>query len=179
MAQGNTHGQRDNGQKQSSYDDRGTVSDPISTSVELTDTQKEDLSYIIEEEKVARDVYLTLYTTWENYVFKNIASSEQKHIDALVGLFSSYGVETPLTLEEVGIFENAELQKLYDDLIERGNDSLLDALEVGVVIEETDIADLENLLESGVPSDFERVYNNLLNGSNKHLDAFNNEISKQ
>ena len=186
MAQGNGHGKRNQtnyNQEQSfnhsSSDDRGDFLNTVSTTEELSDAQKEGLSFIIEEEKVARDVYLTLYTTWENRVFKNIAKAEQKHMDALEKLFSTYEVEAPLTLEDVGIFENAELQKLYDELVERGNTSLLDALEVGVVVEETDIADLERLLEAGVPSDFEHVYTSLLKGSNKHLDAFNQQISRQ
>jgi len=168
MAQGN--GQHKN---------RGDIFNNISTTQALTDAQKEGLSYIIEEEKVARDVYLTLYSTWKSRIFKNIAKAEQKHIDAVARLFSKYEVEEPLTLEDIGLFENAELQKLYDDLIERGNKSLLDALEVGVVVEETDIADLEELLEAGVPSDFERVYSKLLRASNKHLKAFNRQISRQ
>jgi len=137
------------------------------------------LSYIIEEEKVARDVYLALSVTWNSRVFTNIAKAEQKHMDALARLFSRYEIEEPLTLEDIGVFENAELQKLYDELVERGQRSLLDALEVGVLVEETDIADLEELLEAEIPSDFERVYVNLLRGSKKHLNAFNRQISRQ
>ena len=184
MAQGNGHGTRNQGNSheqsfnQSSHEDRGDLVNSIEVQ-ELTADQKEGLSYIIEEEKVARDVYLTLSITWNSRIFENIAKAEQKHMDALATLFSRYEIEEPLTLEDIGVFENADLQTLYDDLVERGNQSLLDALEVGVLIEETDIADLEELLESEIPSDFERTYTNLLRGSEKHLNAFNRQISRQ
>ena len=144
----------------------------------LTIEQKEGLSYIIEEEKVARDVYLELYKTWGTRVFGNITRSEQKHMDAVERLFNSYDIEAPLSLDTVGNFENEELQAMYDELVEKGNKSKEDALEVGVIVEEKDIADLEALLESSIPSDFERVYSNLVRGSYKHLRAFNRQLSK-
>jgi hypothetical protein len=182
MAQGHGHGKRNhdnaNQEQSSSHGNRGELLNSIEIG-ELTDAQKDGLSFIIEEEKVARDVYLALGKSWNERVFKNIAKAEQKHMDALITLFSQYDMETPTTIEDEGVFENEELQKLYDDLVQRGNISLLDALEVGVLVEETDIADLEELLEAGVPTDFERTYNNLLRGSNKHLSTFNREISRQ
>jgi hypothetical protein len=55
---------------------------------------------------------------------------------------------------------------------------LNDALEVGVAIEEKDIADLEELLAEETPSQLEKVYGKLLDGSFKHLDAFNRQLSK-
>ena len=36
-----------------------------------------------EEEKVARDVYLSLNDTWNLRIFKNITSSEQTHMNAI------------------------------------------------------------------------------------------------
>jgi len=146
---------------------------------ELTIEQKEGLSFMIEEEKVARDVYLTLYKTWGTRVFTNIAKSEQKHMDAVENIINKYNLETPATIEETGKFEDEHLQAMYDDLITKGNNSLIDALEVAVLIEEVDIADLIELIEAGVPSDIENVYNNLLKGSYKHLDAFNRQLSRQ
>lgn len=149
------------------------------TTSELTAEQKEGLIFMIEEEKVARDVYTTLYKTWGTRVFTNISKSEQKHMDAVQNLLNKYNLEAPATLETVGAFEDTHLQEMYNDLVEKGNSSLIDALEVGVMIEEVDIADLQELIEAGLPSDIERIYNNLLKGSYKHLDAFNRELSRQ
>jgi len=158
----------------SSYIDISSI--PLS---DLTDIQKDGLSFMIEEEKVARDVYSYLYNLWGSRVFGNISNAEQRHIDAIEALLNRYTLETPSTLDTKGKFENAELQGLYDTLIEKGTLSLIDALEVGVMVEETDIADLEDILKAGVPTDFEITYQNLLKGSYNHLNAFNRQLARQ
>jgi hypothetical protein len=150
---------------------------PVET-IELSDVQKEGLIFMVEEEKVARDVYLKLADTWDAKVFSNIASSEQTHIDSVEKLLNNYNLEVPTTMETEGVFENEELQAMYDDLIAQGSSSLTDALEVGVAIEETDISDLETLLDEEIPADIEKVYGDLLGGSFNHLNAFNRQLAK-
>jgi len=143
-----------------------------STVGNLSDAQREALLFMAEEEKVARDTYEYLYSVWGADIFANIARSEQKHMDAVTNLLAKYSIQVPSTLETRGGFENTELQALYDNLIEKGKLSLVDALGVGVAVEETDIADLEEILKGDLPKDLKTVYTNLLNGSYKHLNAF-------
>jgi len=158
---------------------RGQNGNNSNTAVsELTATQKVDLLFMLEEEKVALDVYSYLYEIWNHRVFSNIAKSEQKHVDAVKRLVTKYNLEPSSTLNMPGSFENEKLQALYDSLIEKGSSSLVDALEVGVIVEETDIKDLEEILELDVPADFEKVYEKLLKASYKHLKAFNRQLSK-
>jgi hypothetical protein len=130
-----------------------------------------------EEEKVARDVYLYLSEYWGSRIFSNIASSEQTYMDTVEELLNTYSLPVPSTMDSRGVFENSELQELYDSLIAKGQQSLVDALEVGVLIEETDIIDLNELLEENPPSDVATAYNNLLDGSYSHLDSFNKQLS--
>ena len=146
--------------------------------VELTQEQKDDLLFMVEEEKLARDVYLYLYDLWGNSIFNNISNSEQRHMDAIGYLINRYGLKAPVTLNSRGEFQNQELQELYNTLIEKGKTSLIDALEVGVAIEEKDIADLEERLEANPPEDFTTTYQNLLNGSYNHLNAFNRQLGR-
>ena len=133
---------------------------------------------MIEEEKLARDVYLYLYDLWGSNIFSNIAEAEQRHINAVEALLNKYNLNVPSTLDKSGEFENSELQDLYNTLIEKGKLSLIDALEVGVLIEETDISDLEEILNNGVPNDFEITYKALVNGSYNHLNAFNSQLGR-
>ena len=64
-------------------------------------------------------------------------------------------------------------QALYDQWIAHGSASLDAALQVGVAIEELDIADLQAYLHDGdLPADVVRVFANLLAGSVHHLQAF-------
>ncbi len=143
--------------------------------IELTQKQKDDLLFMYEEEKLARDVYITLGKKWGARVFLNIQRSEQRHMDAIKSLLDKYSIDAPISNSNIGSFKNEELQALYNELIAKGNLSLKDALEVGVTIEETDIADLEEKIDN-TPSDIARVYNRLLRGSYNHLRAFKSQI---
>jgi hypothetical protein len=147
-------------------------------SVSLTDEQKDELFFIYQEEKVARDVYITLGNIYTNEnTFASIQLSEQRHIDAAKGLCDTYGVDTSGVDEEsVGEFVLQPLQELYDACVAKGSKSLLDALEIGELIEVTDIEDLEHAMV-GMPSDVVNVFENLKEGSLNHLDAFQAAIA--
>ena len=114
----------------------------------LTDDETEWLTYMREEEKLARDVYIFLYAKWQSPVFNNISRSEQAHMDAVKTLLDRYRVPDPAKSTAQGIFANPDLQKLYDNLIRQASVSLVEALKVGVFIEETDIDDLTVAIDS-------------------------------
>ncbi|WP_237702866.1 DUF2202 domain-containing protein [Thermococcus barophilus] len=137
----------------------------------LTQEEIDGLLWMREEEKLARDVYLTLYEMYGLQIFQNIASSEQMHMDAVLSLLEKYGIEDP-AVDEVGVFTNPELQALYDQLIAMGSQSVEDALKVGALIEETDIKDLEEWIAKTDNADIIQVYENLMAGSENHLRAF-------
>jgi len=142
----------------------------------LTTEEKNDLLFMREEEKLARDVYLTLHDIWGTPVFANIATSEQQHMDAILRLLNTYKLPDPTVGKLVGEFVNEELQALYNALIARGKQSALEALLVGGVIEETDIEDLNAAMATSRLSNIDKVYQNLLNGSYNHLRAFASNI---
>lgn len=148
---------------------------PVSTTT-LTPQEKSDLLFMREEEKLARDVYLTLHDIWGTPVFANIATSEQQHMDAILNLLNLYKLPDPSVGKLIGEFVNVELQALYDALIARGKQSALDALMVGGVIEETDVEDLNAAIATSRLSNIDKVYQNLLNGSYNHLRAFARNI---
>ena len=52
----------------------------------LSDEEVYWLMYMREEEKLARDVYATLYEKWGTRIFNNIRVSEQRHMDAVKAL---------------------------------------------------------------------------------------------
>ena len=148
----------------------------------LTDEQKDELFFIYQEEKVARDVYITLgkiYT--DENTFASIQKSEQRHIDAARGLCEKYGVSIEGVDEgSVGNFVLPVLQDLYDTCVGLGEESLLDALKVGELIEVTDIHDLDHVINDfGMPNDVINVYENLREGSYNHLDAFQTAIERE
>ena len=138
----------------------------------LTAQETADMQYMREEEKLARDVYNVMYEKWQLRIFSNIAQSEQRHTDAVRSLIIKYAVTDPAATTAPGVFVNGDLQALYNELVSRGSVSKDAAIGVGVLIEQTDIADLKRARANTGKADILQVYGNLLDGSNNHLAAF-------
>lgn len=73
--------------------------------ITLNASEVDSVLFMVEEEKLARDVYLTLYDKWGLITFSNIARSEQRHVDAVKYIIEKYGLEDP-TIDEIGVFKN-------------------------------------------------------------------------
>ncbi|MEP0368672.1 MAG: DUF2202 domain-containing protein [Cyclobacteriaceae bacterium] len=144
----------------------------------INDTEEAALTFMIEEEKIARDVYNYLHNRWNHKSFQNIASSEQKHMDAVLALIEKYELTNPVSTDQAGVFQNEDLQDLYNEMIEMGSVSLEEALKVGGLIEEVDIVDLQKQLNEGVDNeDIILVFNNLMKGSRNHLRSYVDNLS--
>lgn len=138
-------------------------------------SESEQLLYLIEEEKLAHDVYATLGSLWGANIFANIQASEISHQEQVAALLPSYGLADPRSAE-VGVFVNSELQELFDQLIAQGSQSMTEALKVGVLIEEKDIADLQDAMSATQDPSILRVLETLKQGSENHLKAFNRQL---
>ena len=146
---------------------------------ELSPVEIEGILFMREEEKLARDVYLTLYDRWGLLIFQNIANSEATHMEAVKTLIDRYNLKDPAAGQDVGVFTNPTLQGLYDQLVEEGNRSLSSALRVGAAIEEIDILDLEERIAQTERSDIQMVYENLMKGSRNHLRSFVSNLERR
>lgn len=143
---------------------------------ELTSQEKDGLIYMRLEEKLARDVYLTLGKTYNQKIFVNIPESEQRHMDAVKALLDKYEIADPVIDNEIGAFTNDFFKKLYNDLISKGQISFKDAMLVGKEIEELDIKDLNERIEQTDNPDIKMIYENLRHGSENHLRAFTRHL---
>ena len=139
--------------------------------------QNDSLIFLIEEEKLAHDVYTVLHQIYGTQVFANILESEETHQSRVLTLLQARGISDPRSTE-LGVFNNTELQKLYDSLISQGKQSISDAFRVGVTIEEKDITDITNQLATATDSDIISALNSLRSGSENHLRAFNRQLSR-
>lgn len=145
---------------------------------ELSEEEKNGLILMREEEKLAHDVYTVLYEKWSQNTFQNIAKSEQTHTDTVKVLLDKYGIADPVTSGEVGVFTAPEMQKLYDDLVAKGDVSLVEALTVGAIVEDLDISDLNKLLAETDNEDIQIAYQNLTKGSRNHLRAYVRQLER-
>lgn len=144
----------------------------------LSQAELISLLFMREEEKLARDVYSTMYNKWGVNIFTNISNSEQTHMDAILMLLNKYNLTDPVGSNAEGVFSNATLQALYGQLVAKGSLSLLDAYKVGATIEDLDIFDLTNALINIDNQDIRLVYDNLNKGSRNHMRSFYKNIVK-
>lgn len=131
---------------------------------DLTEKEKNILLYWYSEEMLARDIYNYLYELYWEEVFKRIADSEQKHMDAVEVLLNRYELDIPTGYDE--------LQATFDELKSQGSEWLKEALEVGLQIEILDIEDIEDAIKNTDNEDFKVVFTNIWGASYNHLRWF-------
>ena len=149
--------------------------EPIIDQNNLSIEEENDLKFSREEEKLARDVYLFSYEKYGDVIFYNIAQSEQQHMDQILILLNKYQITDPASSDK-GLFTDQELQVLYDQLTSKASISLNEALEVGAIIEDLDIFDLNELESRTIKPDLLSVYEKLECGSRNHLRSFINRL---
>jgi len=142
----------------------------------LSDGELAALSFMREEEKLARDVYLYLHDLWGSQIFINISDSEQTHTDAVAHLIEKYGLTDPSLGKLEGEFVDPILLGLYDMLIAQGTPSLMDGLLVGATIEDLDIYDLHRQMVNVDNQDITLVFEMLLKGSRNHMRSFSSQL---
>lgn len=145
----------------------------------LSSSEADSLAYMREEEQLAHDVYAASAMLWSPPVFANIAASEATHSAAVKTLLDRYGLADPLAGLPSGSFKTPSFQSLYDSLVATSTVSLIEALKVGVQIEELDIRDITAQKLGIDNADILMVYDNLLRGSRNHLRAFMKVLTQQ
>ena len=143
----------------------------------LTRDEKAGLILMRNEEKLAGDMYASLYAKWNHPVFSHIMQSERRHGELVKGLLIKFHIEDPYIAGE-GQFSSSELKALYHNLVAKGLKSLQDAFEVGAMVEDLDISDLDRLSTSTQNADIKEVYALLNEGSQNHLRAFAKQLDR-
>jgi hypothetical protein len=149
--------------------------DTGATSV-LTDEERAGLLHMIEEEKLAHDVYVTLGEVWGLQTFENISGSETTHMVRIQDLLDAFGIADPTEGLGVGEFTDPTFTALYDQLATRGRTSVTEALAVGAEIEELDIVDLDARTAQTDVAAIDAAYAELRSGSENHLRAFTSAL---
>ena len=143
----------------------------VTGAARLSASEKQELQYLTEEEKVAHDLYALAYDTYGLRIFANIAASETRHQQSLQRVLDAYGLSDPTAGQPAGSFTDPDLQALYDSLSAQVLQSQEAALDVGVAVEKADISDLTRA-KSGMPREVKRVIGHLVTASEQHLRAF-------
>jgi hypothetical protein len=169
--------------------------------VPLDFNEQTHLEFMCEEEKLARDVYITLGSVHpDSRIFGKIDDSEERHKCAVADMLEKYGIDSPSTNDNVGVFTGEDygwyFSEKYQELVELGSTAKLKALYVGAFIEELDMRDINQCppviveTDNGIDdvsecgkiytdkADIQRLYGFLLEGSKNHLRAYVRNIEK-
>ena len=171
----------------------------ISTALDAAEASH--LTFMREEEKLARDVYLTLAELYPNQrVFSRIATrSEQTHADTMRDKLDQFNLPDPNPdtnnlPDSLGVFTGNEwgwhFTENFLSLTAKGAISELDALYVGALIEELDMHDIavcpQVMVDRGFSSPcgleytdedaLKTAYSALISGSESHLRAYVGQI---
>ncbi len=177
---------------------------PMSAALAALDANEEThLTFMREEEKLARDVYLSFADMYPNAgVFANIAmGSEQTHTDTMRDKLNQFNLPDPNPNtnnlpSSLGVFTGADYGSYFTEkfnfLVDWGSNSELDALYAGAFIEELDMNDivqcptavqeLKNIgaNDCGLNYTNQRAlknsYSSLLDGSESHLRSYVGQI---
>jgi hypothetical protein len=141
----------------------------------LTEVEKNDLLFLREEEKLARDIYIYGYNKYQNTVFNSISQSEQKHMDNVLSILNQYDIPDPASTQ-IGVFNNAALQSLYNQLKSQVDISAPESLKVGATIEELDINDIDDFIANTSNSKILNMYDKLNCGSKNHIRSFTDQL---
>lgn len=151
----------------------GSQARVAATTTRVSPTVAKDLAFLREEERVARDLYAALSDEYDGArPFSMITLSEQRHYDMVGVLLDRYGVKDPSAGRGPGSYADPMLQQLYDSLLARGKQSLVDAYGVAVAVETRDIADLERTIAETKRADIKTVLDRLRTASQQHLRAY-------
>jgi len=150
----------------------GPLAAQATTPTTLSAQERAGLVFSREEERLAHDLYQYFGQRYDATIFDRIAASEQRHFDAVGSLLSDYGVADPSTGAVSGRYADPALQALFDQWQQQGSSSLAAALQVGLELEQRDIADLQRLQSQTDNADIDRVYQRLEQGSTHHENAF-------
>jgi len=97
------------------------------------------LSYLIEEKKLLRDMYVVFSELFEEKLWVEMRQKEEKNLAFLEEVFSNEALLIPSTLSIVGYFENELLQENYDSLVLQGSSTPEEALDVCMMMKEIEI----------------------------------------
>ncbi len=161
----------------------GNTTADAGLSMPLNANEVAGLKYMREEEELARDLYMNIFTARGSTltVFQNISTnSETVHAQKMLDLLNTYGEADPST-GNPATYTDPGLQTLYDQLIATatgGSTTDLDALMVGAKVEEVDIDDInaKKAQVQPVHALIIQTYDNLLCGSRNHLRSFVSQI---
>ena len=137
----------------------------------LNDTERQDILYLQESEKLERDLYAKFAQQYTSIpVFANLAQASEVYMKADDVILQRYGITDP-EQAALGIFTNQKLQNLYTTWVNDGSTSAISALRAAAKSEDMHIADLMAAVERTDNNDLKFIYRQQLAFSRNNVRA--------
>lgn len=138
---------------------------------------QKSVEHMIEEERLAVELYQLLSENWDQPIFARILEEEKIHLVRVRRLGKKYQVEE--STMEYGMFLDQTLQNLFNGFRIRANASEKEALLAAAEFEERDIVDLQKYFKTTNNADLIITYEFLLEGAKDHLRIIYKVLSEK
>ena len=131
-----------------------------------------NLKYILEEEKLAYDVYAYYFAKGGMPKYKDIQGAELQHMNMVRAGMKAYGIKDTTPSLKAGVYHYKDLTAIYKKLtavIDKKSPYL-----TGVNVEIDDIKKIDAMLPETTEADLTALLKNLKSQSNMHIDYFKN-----
>lgn len=154
------------------------VATTLNSQITISAEESKQVIQILEQRKMARDLYYKLYKTWHSDTFKRLSDSEQIYLNSLKKLTTKLNIIDPTIDDTKGVFSSDYITKLYIDFSKIGLSSDYEAFRIAATVQDLMINDINQLLNSSSDKSIIDAMNNTKQGSISHLRACNREIKK-
>jgi hypothetical protein len=138
----------------------------------LPEPAEKMLIHMIEEEKLAHDVYARLRDVTGLQIFGTIAAGEATHHSTMLRDADRRNIDVSYLPSEPGEFHDPAFQALYEQLVQEGSASPQAALRVGVKIETLNFTDISDAMLITEDAALDNTYSHLASVSQSHLRQF-------
>lgn len=151
---------------------------PLFSDEHLSNEEKESVKYVVESEKLSRDMYLKLYEIWELEIFNASHKIDITHFNAI----KLFAINEKIVEEgfngKPGVYSSPYFNRLYKDFSETANKSFYDALYVAATMEEMAIFDIMEYEVNTKNKELAKLLLDLKYGAMGNLRKLNKEILK-
>ncbi|MFB6181896.1 MAG: DUF2202 domain-containing protein [Candidatus Magasanikbacteria bacterium] len=145
----------------------------------LKKEEKWTLLFMVEEEKMIRDLSYKFYQEYNEGVFEDIYKAENTHYKVVQKFIRDYNLDDPTSKKGVGEFHNPQIQMIHDDLLEQGMENKTEAYKALVNALERDVNDLNENIEKTNKDGILFAYRNLRRSSKNHIRVLMDIVRKK
>ena len=143
----------------------------------LSMEETESLKFTAEQEKLSVELYLYAFSAYNLPIFQEIANKKTRHLTEVRAVMEDLDVEDPTEGIGVGVFNNTEIQTLYNQMRSRIEEGQNNAFIAALTVEESIIHFSGISLSETSNNTLIELYEAIICGSKNHFRTFYSELT--